>query len=315
MNEIAPREAFGQALAELGAQYDFLVLDGDLSKATRSIVFKEKFPDRHINIGIAESNLMGVAAGIASSGRKVFACTFAMFAAGRAFEQVRNSIAYPALNVKIVGTHGGISIGEDGASHQCIEDLSLMRTLPNMTVISPADAYEIKPALEAALMVNGPVYFRIYGKGLWPVIFNPANHAFELGKGILVHDGRDVTLIATGVMLGQVLQARELLLQEGIQARVINIHTIKPIDRPLLVKAAQETGAIVTAEDHNVIGGLGSSVAEVLAEECPVYMQRVGLQDTFGRSGKPRDLFRYFGMTPEDIASRAKEAIRRKMGS
>jgi transketolase len=312
MNEMVPREAFGLALAELGEKYDFLVLDGDLSKATRSVYLKEKFINRHLNIGIAESNMMGIAAGIASTGQLVVACTFAMFAAGRAFEQVRNSIAYPALNVKIVGTHGGISIGEDGASHQCIEDISLMRTLPNMTVISPADAYEIKPALEAALQINGPVYFRIYGKGAWPVIFHPENHHFEPGKAVLVKDGNDVTLAATGVMTGMALQASEILLTDGIHARVLNFHTIKPIDRDAIIKAAHETGAIVSAEDHNVIGGLGSAIAEVLVEEYPVSQLRVGLPDTFGRSGKPLDLFRYFKMTPGDIASRAKEAIQKK---
>ncbi len=312
MVEIAPRDAFGQALTDLGSQYTFMVLDGDLSKGTKTAIFKEKYPDRHINIGIAEANLMGIAAGIASTGMNVFACTFAMFAAGRAYEQVRNSIAYPALNVKIVGTHGGISIGEDGGSHQCIEDLSLMRTLPNLTVLSPADATEVQAAVKAALNVNGPVYLRIYGKGPWPVVFDPSSYVFKPNQGVLVADGDDITLVATGLMLAQSLQARELLLKEGIHARVINIHTLKPIDRAILVEAAQQTGGIVTAEDHNIIGGLGSAVAEALSEEWPTRIARIGLQDTFGRSGKPRDLLRYYRMTPEDIAEKARELLERK---
>lgn len=307
---IAPRDAFGQALADLGSKKDFLVLDGDLSKGTKTITFKEAFPDRHINIGIAESNMMGIAAGIASTGKKVFACTFAMFAAGRAYEQVRNSIAYPNLNVMIVGTHGGISIGEDGASHQCIEDIALMRTLPNMTVLSPADANEVQAAVEAMFDLNGPVYLRLYGKGPWPVITPPG--PMTVGKGCQLAGGEDVTLVATGVMVVKALEARVLLLEKGITARVINISTIKPLDRAIITRAAAETGAVVTAEDHNVVGGLGSAVAEALVETCPVPMARIGLQDTFGRSGKPDELFRAYGMTAQDIAGCALEVLHRK---
>jgi transketolase len=308
---IATRDAFGKALQELGAEYDFLVLDADLAKATKTALFKEKYPERHINVGIAEANLMGIAAGIALSGMDVFACSFAMFAAGRAYEQVRNSIAYPALNVKIGGTHGGLLIGEDGGSHQCIEDLSLMRTLPNMTVINPADAVEVRAAVEAALKIKGPVYLR-FGKNAVPTLFNRATYQFEVGKGVLMTDGNDATIIATGVMVQYALEARELLAQEGLQARVINIHTIKPIDREIIVAAAQETGVIVTAEDHNIIGGLGSAVAEVLTEFHPVHLLRVGLRDVFGKSGKPDDLLKKFQMTPRDIATKVKEAIKLK---
>lgn len=308
---IATRDAFGTALIELGENNEFLVLDADLAKATKTILFKEKYPDRHINIGIAEANLMGVAAGIALSGMNVFACSFAMFAAGRAYEQVRNSIAYAGLNVKIGATHAGLLIGEDGGSHQCIEDLSLMRTLPNMTVISPADAVEVRAAVEAALDIQGPVYLRL-GKNPVPTLFDKATYRFELGKGIQMHDGYDATIIATGIMLQYALQARSLLLKEGIKARVINIHTIKPIDREIVIQAAKETGAIVTAEDHSIIGGLGSCVAEVLAEACPTYLLRVGLQDMFGKSGKPSDILKLFAMTPEDIVKKVKDAIKMK---
>jgi transketolase len=310
---IATRDAFGMALQELGAEYSFLVLDADLDKATKTGLFKEKYPERHINVGIAEADMMGMAAGIALSGINVFACSFAIFAAGRAYEQVRNSIAYPALNVKIGGTHGGLLIGEDGGSHQCIEDLSLMRTLPNMTVISPADAVEVRAAVEAALRIKGPVYLR-FGKNAVPTLFDSSTYHFEVGKGIPITDGSDATIIATGIMVQYALEARELLAQDGIQARVINMHTIKPIDREIIAAAAKETGAIVTAEDHNVIGGLGSAVAEVLAETHPAYLLRVGLRDVFGKSGKPDDLLRKFQMTPQDIADKVKAAIKLKRG-
>jgi len=305
---ISTRDAFGKALVEIGDKYNFLVLDADLSKATKTVFFKEKYPNRHINIGIAEANMMGVAAGLSLSGENVFACSFAMFAAGRAYEQVRNSIAYPNLNIKIGATHGGLAIGEDGGSHQCIEDFSLMRSLPNMTIISPADAVEVRASVEAAHLHKGPVYLR-FGKNAVPTIFDSNTYKFELGRGIMVEEGEDASIIATGVMLWYALEARKQLETEGIRTRVINIHTIKPLDREIIVKAAMETGAIVTCEDHNVIGGLGSAVSEVLAEEYPAVLRRIGLQDVFGKSGKPEDLFEAYGMTPQDIIASVKKAM------
>lgn len=303
----ATRESYGIALAELGEKYDILVMDADLSKSTKTDTFNKKFPERFINTGIAEGNMIATAAGIASTGRVVFASSFAMFAAGRAFEQVRNSVAYPKLNVKIGATHAGISVGEDGASHQCLEDIGIMRTIPNMVIINPADHVEAMAAVEAAINHDGPVYLR-FGRLAVPQIFDE-DYKFELGKGVTLAEGKDATIVATGLMVPYAMEARELLLKEGIDAGVINIHTIKPIDGELLTEAAKKTGAIVTAEEHNVIGGLGSAVAEVLAETCPVPIKRVGTQDVFGRSGKPNELMELYGLTAENIAENVKQAI------
>ena len=309
--KIATREAYGKALAELGEKYDFVVLDADLAEATKTGIFKKAFPSRFFDCGIAEGNMMAVAAGIATTGKTVFASSFAMFAAGRAFEQVRNSIGYPHLNVKIGATHAGISVGEDGATHQPIEDIALMRSIPNMVVISPADAVESIAAVEAAIKHNGPVYLRFGRLGV-PTINDEATYKFEIGKGVQLKDGSDVTIIANGLMVPDALTAADMLAAEGINARVINIHTIKPIDEDIIVKAAKETGAIVTAEEHNIIGGLGSAVAEVLCEKCPAPMVRVGIEDKFGKSGKPAQLLKEYGLTPENIVAKAKEAIAKK---
>ncbi len=306
----ATRESYGAALAELGEKYDFLVLDADLAAATKTGMFKKKFPERFFDCGIAEGNMMSVAAGIASTGKTVFASSFAMFAAGRAFEQVRNSIGYPHLNVKIGATHGGISVGEDGATHQCNEDFATMRSIPEMVVINPCDAVEARAAVEAAILHDGPVYMR-FGRYACPIL-NGEDYKFELGKGVCLADGSDVTIVATGLMVSIALEARELLAKEGVSARVVNIHTIKPIDKDIIVKAARETGALVTAEEHNIYGGLGSAVAEVLVENCPVPMARVGVEDTFGRSGTVPALLEYYGLTAENMAKKAKEVIERK---
>lgn len=312
VKKIATREAYGEALAEFGAVYDNLVvLDADLSKSTKTVTFKKKFPERHINCGIAEGNMMAVAAGLATTGKIVFASSFAMFAAGRAFEQVRNSIGYPHLNVKIGATHAGISVGEDGATHQCCEDIGLMRTIPEMVVLSPSDAVEARAAVEAAIKHDGPVYLR-FGRLAVPVINDHPGYKFELGRGIQLADGKDVTIIATGLMVPEALKAKEMLKSDGIDARIINIHTIKPIDHETIAKAAAETGAIVTAEEHNVIGGLGSAVCEVVAEECPVPVLRVGVEDKFGKSGTAAAVLEYFGLTAENIVAKAKKAIELK---
>ena len=306
--KIATREAYGNALAEFGAKYDFVVLDADLAAATKTGVFKKKFPERFFDCGIAEGNMMTVAAGLAAAGQVPFASTFAMFAAGRAFEQIRNSIAYPHLNVKIGATHAGITVGEDGATHQCLEDLGVMRTIPGMAIVNPADATEARAAVEWAINYNGPVYLR-FGRMAVPVLYDQNTYKFEFGKGITMADGKDVTIVATGIMVDMALSARELLAAEGIDARVINIHTIKPIDREIIMAAAAETGAIVTAEEHNVIGGLGSAVAEVVAETKPVPVLRVGTEDKFGKSGKVPALLEEYGLTPAAIAAKAKAAI------
>lgn len=307
----ATRESYGMALAELGEKYDILVMDADLSKSTKTDTFKKKFPERFINTGIAEGNMMATAAGIATTGRVVFASSFAMFAAGRAFEQIRNSICYPNLNVKIGATHAGISVGEDGASHQCLEDIGIMRTIPNMVIINPADHTEAMQAVEAAILHEGPVYLR-FGRLAVPQIFDPETYKFELGKGVTISEGTDAAIIATGLMVPEAIKAAEMLKEEGISAEVINIHTIKPIDRDIITAAAKKTGAVVTAEEHNVIGGLGSAVAEVLCETCPVPMKRVGTQDVFGRSGKPAELLKMYGLTAENIAANVKEVIKLK---
>ncbi len=304
----ATREAYGEALCELGEKYDFLVLDADLAAATKTGAFKKKFPERFFDCGIAEGNMISVAAGIASTGKVVFASSFAMFAAGRAFEQVRNSVGYPHLGVKIGATHAGITVGEDGATHQCLEDIALMRTIPGMTIINPADAVEAKAAVEAAINFEGPVYMR-FGRYACPIFNINPDYKFEIGKGVKVADGSDVTIIATGLMVAMAMEAAEMLGAEGISARVVNIHTIKPIDREIVLAAAKETGAIVTAEEHNIIGGLGSAVAEAVGEECPVPVLRVGVKDTFGRSGTVPALLEAYGLTPAAIAESAKKAI------
>ena len=306
--KIATRESYGSALVELAEKYDFVVMDADLAEATKTVKFKKAYPERFFDCGIAEGNMMSVAAGIATTGKTVFASSFAMFAAGRAFEQVRNSIGYPHLNVKIGATHAGITVGEDGATHQCNEDIALMRTIPGMTIVNPADAVEARAAVEAALNTNGPFYLR-FGRFAVPVINDCPDYKFELGKGIQLSDGKDVTIVATGLMVSMALEAKELLAAKGINARIVNIHTIKPIDAEIITKAALETGAIVTAEEHNIIGGLGSAVAEVVGENAPVPVVRVGMKDTYGHSGTVPALLEQYGLTPAAIAEAAEKAI------
>lgn len=308
MAKKATRESYGAALVEYGKDERIVVLDADLSKSTKTEMFKKAYPDRFVNCGIAEANMMCVAAGLASCGKIAFASTFAMFAAGRAFEQVRNSIGYTNLNVKIGATHAGISVGEDGASHQCLEDIALMRTIPNMTVINPADDIEARLAVEAAIEHDGPVYMRFGRLAVEDV--NPEDYKFELGKGVQLADGTDVTVIATGLMVEKALEARKILAEDGISARVINIHTIKPIDKDIIIKAAKETGAIVTAEEHSVYGGLGSAVSEVVCEYAPCTVKIIGTEK-FGRSGKPAELFELYGLTAANIAAKAKEALKK----
>lgn len=308
---LATRQAYGETLKELGAQNkDIVVLDADLSKSTNTHLFAKAYPDRFFNVGIAEQNLMGVAAGLATAGKIPFVSTFAMFAAGRAYEQIRNSICYPKLNVKVAATHAGLTVGEDGASHQAIEDISLMRTIPNMSVIVPADAEETRQAIAFAAEYKGPVYIRL-GRMAVPDLYEEG-YTFTFGKGVQLAEGKDVTLIATGVMVAPAKAAAEELKKDGIQARVLNIHTIKPIDKEAVIQAARETGAIVTCEEHSVIGGLGSAVAEVLVENQPVPMERVGVMDTFGESGTPDALLQKYRLTAADIAVAAKKAISRK---
>lgn len=305
----ATRESYGEALRDLADEYkDLVVLDADLAAATKTAIFKKAHPDRFFDCGIAEANMMGVAAGLAACGKIPFASTFAMFAAGRAFEIVRNSIGYPHLNVKIGATHAGISVGEDGATHQCNEDIALMRTIPGMTIINPADDVEAKAAVKAALDFNGPVYMR-FGRLAVPVINDAATYKFELGKGIVLRDGSDVTIVATGLMVNEALQSAEVLAAEGISARVVNIHTIKPLDKELICKCAKETGAIVTAEEHSIIGGLGSAVAEAVTECCPVPVIKVGVNDVFGHSGPAVDLLKEFGLSAENIAVNVRKAV------
>ncbi|AEE91805.1 putative transketolase C-terminal section [Tepidanaerobacter acetatoxydans Re1] len=308
MTKIATREAYGEALAEIGEEIkDIVVLDADLSGSTKTAVFAKKYPERFFNIGIAEQDLMGTAAGLATCGKIPFASTFAIFATGRAFEQVRNSICYPKLNVKIAATHAGLTVGEDGATHQSIEDLALMRTLPNMTVINPADAVEAKKAVRAAAVHEGPVYLR-FGRLAVETIFEEDSE-FEIGKGKILREGNDVAIIATGIMVGEALKAAEILENSGLKAMVINIHTLKPIDEEIILKAA-ECGAIITAEEHTIIGGLGSAVAEVLAEKKPTPIKRIGIKDKFGQSGKPEELLKLYNLTAEDIVKAAKEIKR-----
>jgi len=308
-NRIATREAYGKALVKLSElNKDVVVLDADLSKSTKTADFKAVAPERFINIGIAESNMMGIAAGLSTCGKIPFASTFAMFAAGRAFEQIRNSICYPKLNVKVCATHAGLTVGEDGATHQSIEDISLMRSIPNMTVINPADAVETEAAILAVAEYNGPCYVRL-GRLPVSVINDAGSYKFEIGKGVTLSQGDDVTIVATGMMVELSLEAKDILSKEGINARVINIHTIKPIDKDLLIKAAKETSAMVTAEEHSIIGGLGSAVAEIVTEEYPVPVLKVGIKDTFGESGKPDELLKAYGLTVESIVEHSKKAI------
>ena len=304
---MSTRAAYGKVLAELGEEKDFLVLDADLSKATRTEEFAKKYPDRFYNMGISEGDMMTTAAGIASCSVTVFASTFAAFAAGRAFEQIRNSIAYPRLNVKIAASHGGVLIGEDGGSHQCIEDISLMRTLPNMTVIAPADAVETKAAVKKILEYDGPVYLRL-GRFDVPIVYGDKCD-FEIGRGKKLVDGKDVSVFAIGDMVYEALIAAEELKKENISVSVIDMHTVKPVDKSLVLEEAGKTGAVVTAEDHNIIGGLGSAVSEVLIEECPVYLKRVGIGDKFGRSGTRDELAKMFGLNSKNIVKSVHEVI------
>lgn len=304
----ATREAYGKALAEFGEKYDFVVLDADLAEATKTCIFKKAFPSRFFDCGIAEGNMISVAAGIAATGKTVFASSFAMFAAGRAFEQVRNSVSYPHLNVKIGATHAGISVGEDGATHQCNEDLALMRSIPGMVVLNPADAVEARAVVEAALKHDGPVYMR-FGRLAVDTIFDKDTFKFEIGKAQVLSEGNDVAIISTGLATSIALEAVKLLEADGIKARLINMASIKPIDRDAIAEAAAETGAILTVEEHNIIGGLGSAVAETVCETSPVPVVRHGVYDVFGKSGKAQDLLVDFGFTAEKIAEKAKEAI------
>lgn len=308
----ATRESYGEALAELGDKYkNLFVLDADLAAATKTGIFKKKFPDRFFDCGIAEANMMGVAAGLAVTGKIPFASTFAMFAAGRAFEIVRNSIGYPHLNVKIGATHAGISVGEDGATHQCNEDIALMRTIPGMTIINPADDVEAKAAVEAAILHNGPVYMR-FGRLAAPIFNDKNSYKFELGKGIRLRDGKDVSIIATGLMVSQALEAADILEAQGISAEIINIHTIKPIDSEIIVESAKKTGLVVTAEEHSVIGGLGSAVCDVLSSELPTKVVKIGVNDEFGYSGPAAELLKAFGLCADNIAKTAKLAVEAK---
>ncbi len=307
----ATREAYGEALAEFGADNRIIVLDCDLSKSTKTDTFKKVYPERFINCGIAEANMMCVSAGLATTGKIVFASSFAMFAAGRAFEQVRNSIGYPHLNVKICATHAGLSVGEDGASHQCNEDIALMSVIPGMVVLCPADATEARACVKAAIEHYGPVYIRLSRMGVED-IYNKDNFNFEIGKGKMISDGCDVTIIATGIMVSEAIKAEKLLDDEGISARVIDMTSLKPIDKDIIVKAAKETGCIVTAEEHSIIGGLGSLVASVLATECPVPLKMVGVNDKFGRSGTVKAVLEAYGLTAENIVNNVKEVIKLK---
>ena len=308
---IATRDAYGETLAALGeSNKDIVVLDADLSGSTKTNIFAKKFPDRFFNMGVSEADMMGTAAGLAAAGKIPFASTFAIFASGRAWEQVRQSIAYPKLNVKIVASHSGITVGEDGGSHQAIEDIALMRVIPNMTVIVPCDGIETRSAIQEIVKYNGPVYVRV-ARGKFPVIL-PEDYKFAIGKGVVVKDGKDATIIAAGLMVSHALEAAGMLEKDGMKVRVINMSTIKPIDRDLIINAAKETRAIVTCEEHSIIGGLGEAVAGVVAEECPVPMKRVGMQDVFGQSGTAEELLAHYALMPPDIAKAVREVIAKK---
>ena len=309
VKKIATRDSYGNALAALANEYpNLVVLDADLAGATKTATFKKACPERHIDCGIAEANMVGIAAGLASCGMIPFASSFAMFAAGRAFEQIRISVGYPHANVKIGATHAGISVGEDGANHQCNEDIALMRTIPGMVVINPADDVEAKAAVKAAIEHVGPVYLR-FGRMAVPVINDHPDYKFELGKGIVLRDGKDITIVATGLMVAEAVEAGEKLAAEGIDARIINIHTIKPLDEELIVKAAEETGKIITIEEHSVIGGLGSAVCDVVSAKCPVPVVKMGVQDVFGHSGPGGDLITEFGLRAANIVEEAKKML------
>ncbi|SIQ68643.1 transketolase [Alkalispirochaeta americana] len=309
LKKISTRESYGNALVELGQKHtNLVVLDADLATATKTGIFKKAFPERHINCGIAESNMMGIAAGMATTGMVPFASTFAMFAAGRAFEQIRNSIGYPNLNVKIGATHAGISVGEDGATHQCNEDIGLMRAIPGMTIINPSDDLEAKAAVKAAYEIDGPVYLR-FGRLAVPVINDKPNYKFEIGKGVVLKEGKDVAIVATGLCVNAALEAAEMLQDDGVTAKVINIRTIKPIDKELLVDVAKEIGKIVTVEEHSVIGGLGSAVAEVLVENMPVPMKRIGIDDVYGESGPATELLEKYGLSNKGVYEATKHFL------
>lgn len=312
MANLATREAYGKALVELGKDNkNIVVLDADLSKSTKTADFAKVYPERFINMGIAEADLMATAAGLSTCGKIPFASTFAMFAAGRAFEQIRNSICYPNLNVKIAATHAGLTVGEDGASHQAIEDLSLMRSIPNMTVICPCDDVETMACIKAAAEYKGPVYIRL-GRSSVPTLNDETTYKYEIGKSVKLRDGKDITIFATGIMVSEAIKAADALSREGIEAEVVNVHTLKPIDAEGIINSVKKTGAVVTCEEHNVIGGLGSAVCEVLAERNPVPVKRVGVMDTFGESGKPAELLKKYGLLAENIMSAVKETIKRK---
>ncbi len=309
MSKIATREAYGKALAKLGMENkDIVVIDADLSKSTKTVEFLKVAPERFINMGIAEGNMMSVAAGLASCGKIPFASTFAIFAAGRAFEQIRNSICYPKLNVKICATHAGLTVGEDGASHQAIEDIALMRSIPNLVVISPSDDVETEAAIKAITEYHGPCYVRLGRLGVRTINNNP-DYKFELGKAVTLRKGQEATIIATGIMVDAALEAYNTLAEEGIKVRVLNMHTIKPIDEEAIMNAAEQTGLIVTAEEHSIIGGLGSAVAEVVCSNYPVPVMRVGVKDTFGESGKPEELLKAYGLTAEAIVKAVKKGL------
>ncbi len=310
LKPVATRDSYGKALVELGKKYDNLVvLDADLAAATKTEVFKKEFPDRHIDCGIAEANMAGVAAGMSTCGYVPFMSTFAMFAAGRAFEQVRNSIGYPHLNVKIGATHAGISVGEDGATHQCNEDIALMRTIPGMVVINPCDDVEARAAVVAAYEYVGPVYLR-FGRLALPIINDEATYKFEIGKGIELKDGKDITIFATGLCVSESLEAAKLLAEKGIDAQVINIHTIKPLDEELVVAAAKKTGRVFTVEEHSVIGGLGSAVADCLSEKCPTKLTKIGINDTFGESGPAKELLHKYGLDAQGISEKILNSLK-----
>jgi transketolase len=307
----ATRESYGIALTELGEQYpNIVVLDADLAASTKTAMFREKFPDRFFDCGIAECNMIGVAAGLATCGKIPFANSFAMFSAGRAFEQVRNSVGYPHLNVKVVGSHAGLSVGEDGATHQCLEDIALMRTIPGMVVLNPADHYEMKAAVKAAVEHNGPVYLRL-GRLAVESFNNSDDYHFEIGKGITLRDGKDITIIATGLMVSRALKAVKSLEKDGIDARLINLHTLKPIDREIIVKAARETGKIITVEEHSVIGGLGDAVCSVVCEECPVPVVKIGVNDVYGSSGPADEILEKFGLCESHIEEVVKNVLKK----
>ncbi|MDO4332837.1 MAG: transketolase family protein [Eubacteriales bacterium] len=310
VKKIATREAFGSALVEFGEKCpDLVVLDADLAGATKTEVFKKRFPERHIDCGIAEANMMCIAAGLSLAGKIPVASSFAMFAAGRAYEQVRNSIGYPHLNVKIGATHAGITVGEDGASHQCNEDIALMRTIPGMTILNPSDAVEARACVLAALEYEGPVYMR-FGRAAVPVINDNAEYHFEMGKGTLLREGSDVTIVATGIMVNSALEAAEMLAAEGISAEVINICTIKPLDSELIVKSAKKTGKVVTAEEHSIIGGLGSAVCEALAESFPAPVYRIGIRDEFGQSGSASVLMEWYELDGKGVFKQVREFLK-----